>query len=70
MTFPPGSILTHRKGGTYTVILTPDLCTLEETREPAYAYLAQSTGKIHVRRQSEMEDGRFRRLKEAQEPQR
>ncbi len=66
MTFHPGSILTHRKGGTYTVILTPDICTLEETREPAYAYLAQSTGKIHVRRQSEMEDGRFSLIEEHQ----
>ena len=64
MMFQAGSILTHRKGGTYTVILTPDICTLEETREPAYAYLAQSTGKIHVRRQSEMEDGRFQRLED------
>jgi hypothetical protein len=59
MKFHAGQILTHRKGGTYVVILTPDVCVLEETREPAYGYLALSTHKIHVRRQTEMEDGRF-----------
>jgi hypothetical protein len=64
MKFPAGSLLTHRKGGRYVVILTPDVCTLEETREPAYGYLAQSTSKIHVRRQVEMEDGRFWEVEE------
>ncbi len=59
MKFNAGTVLTHRKGGTYVVILTPDVCTLEETREPAYGYLCYSTNKIHVRRATEMEDGRF-----------
>jgi hypothetical protein len=57
--FQAGNMLTHRKGGTYTIVLTPDVCTLEETREPAYGYLSERTHKIHVRRQTEFEDGRF-----------
>jgi len=57
--FHSGQVLTHRKGGVYTIILTPDVCTLEETREPAYGYTSERTHKIHVRRATEMEDGRF-----------
>ncbi len=58
--FPAGTVLMHQKGGTYVVILTPDVCTLEASRKPAYAYLClETTKKIHVREQEEMEDGRF-----------
>jgi hypothetical protein len=56
VSFEPGEVLTHRRGGTYVVILTPDICTLEKTREPAYAYLCvETTKKIHVRCASESE---------------
>lgn len=65
--FPAGAVLTHQKGGTYVVILTPDICTLEASRKPAYGYLClDTTRKIHVREQLEMEDGRFIRI--AREP--
>jgi hypothetical protein len=65
MKFHAGHVLTHTKGGTYVVILTPDICVLEETRESAYAYIPiETTKKIHVRRQTEMEDGWFTLLAE------
>lgn len=60
--FPAGTVLTHRKGGTYTVVITPDIGQLEETREPAYGYLSHTTGKLIFRSQAMMEDGRFTRV--------
>lgn len=60
--FHPGDRLTHRKGGTYLVLFTPPLCFLEADRSPAYIYMVLSSSKIHVRCQSEMEDGRFWRV--------
>lgn len=62
MKFPAGTVLTHRKGGTYTVVITPDIGQLEETREPAYGYLSHTTGKLIFRSQVAMEDGRFTRV--------
>ena len=59
MKFHAGEVLTHRKGGTYVVLLTPDVLVLEETREPAYGYLSEKSKKIHVRRATERHDGRF-----------
>lgn len=65
MKFPAGTVLTHRKGGTYTVVITPDIGQLEETREPAYGYLSHTTGKLIFRSQAAMEDGRFTRIEAA-----
>ena len=62
MRFALHDILSHRKGGIYQVIGTPDIYRLEATREPAYAYREMPDGVVWVRAQSEMEDGRFERI--------
>lgn len=59
--FPLGSSLRHKKGGRYRVISTPDVCRIEKTLEPAYAYISEE-GSIWIRPQAEMEDGRFEML--------
>lgn len=56
--FPLGSQVQHTKGGVYRVVATPDTCVIEQTGEPAYAYIG-GDGRIWVRAQSVMEDGRF-----------
>lgn len=56
--FPIGSFVRHKKGGVYRILGTPDACRIENTLEPAYAYLS-GDGAIWFRPQSEMEDGRF-----------
>lgn len=59
--FPVGSRIRHKKGGLYRVLATPDVCYIERTLEPAYAYIA-AEGTIWIRPQQEMEDGRFQKL--------
>jgi hypothetical protein len=56
--FAVGTRLQHRKGGLYTVEITPDLCRIELGAVPAYVYRA-ADGHLWVRPQAEMEDGRF-----------
>lgn len=53
--------------GVYRIVHTPEHCFIEATGEPAYAYQflflpgapAERRGRIWVRSQREMEDGRF-----------
>lgn len=49
----------HRNGGIYKIIRKPDDRLLEDCGEPFYEYEDVQSGQIWVRRQSEMEDGRF-----------
>lgn len=56
--FDKTDFVRHQKGGIYMVVGLPDVYRLEETDEPAYAYLAED-GSRWVRRQTEFEDGRF-----------
>jgi uncharacterized iron-regulated membrane protein len=63
--FRPGQVVTHLKTkGEYRIHGTPDNYVIEATGEPAYAYGARkqegsNLGKIWIRSQTEMEDGRF-----------
>ena len=60
MKFTEGSTVQHRKGGSYTILFTPDVCRIEATGRPGYGY--RSTGSdptVWVRDAEEMEDGRF-----------
>jgi hypothetical protein len=59
--FGRGDVVTHQKGGHYTIVGTPDTYVIEETGEPAYAYQGKD-GRIWVRSQTKMEDGRFQLL--------
>ena len=67
MEFRVGEVLVHRKTGRrYRVLIAADLCRLESSGEPAYAYRlddAPASGDftVWVRRADEMEDGRFER---------
>lgn len=56
--FGPGDVVLHQKGGEYTIRGTPLEFIIEASGEPAYAYEA-SDGRIWVRSQRQMEDGRF-----------
>ncbi|MBE0506704.1 MAG: hypothetical protein IBX50_08285 [Marinospirillum sp.] len=49
----------HRNGGIYMIIKEPDDRLLEDCGEPFYEYENVHSGQIWLRRQSEMEDGRF-----------
>lgn len=66
MKFKPGDVLVHLKTGRhYCILHGADLCRLEATGEPAYAYRLhqhEQTGDatVWVRAAREMEDGRFR----------
>lgn len=60
--FPAETKVRHVKtGGTYTVVMTPDMARLESTGEPAYGYCQEEdpTAPVWFRAQSIMEDGRF-----------
>ena len=65
MKFEIDDVLVHRKTGRrYRILIGADLCRLEASGEPAYAYRlddAQAVGDltVWVRVASEMEDGRF-----------
>jgi hypothetical protein len=57
--FAVGDEIRHIKsGGMYIVMGTPNEYVIEATREPAYAYLMPD-GRICIRSQAEVEDGRF-----------
>ena len=57
--FGKQEILKHLKsGGVYTVVGLPTEYVLEHNHKPAYAY-RMPDGRICVREQEEMEDGRF-----------
>lgn len=57
--FRIGQRVIHSKGGEYTIRGLPDKYVLEHNRKPAYAY-EMADGRICVREQEEMEDGRFK----------
>lgn len=60
--FHRAQIVRHLKTATlYRIVHTPDICRIEATNEPAYAYQPKGfvEGPIWVRPQAEMEDGRF-----------
>lgn len=62
--FRLGEEVRHVKsGGIYIVTGLPSEYVLEHSREPAYAYLMVD-GRICVRSQQEMEDGRFESVPE------
>lgn len=50
-------------GGIYSIVFTPDMCRLEATGAPAYAYIG-TNNLIWVREAKEMEDGRFKPVSE------
>jgi hypothetical protein len=56
--FRLGQKVIHSKGGEYVIRGLPDKYVLEHSRKPAYAY-EMADGRICVRDQEEMEDGRF-----------
>ena len=57
--FGIGDKLIHVKtGGRYKIVGLPANYVIEATREPAYAYLMPD-GRVCIRCQKEMEDGRF-----------
>jgi hypothetical protein len=54
------NIVKHTNGVTYKIIAIPSVCFIENNRVPAYAYHPVGyEGRIYVRPQYEMEDGRF-----------
>lgn len=57
--FGMDSEVQHQKGGLYTIVGLPTEIIIEETGEPAYAYQG-SDGRVWIRSQTKMEDGRFR----------
>ena len=62
--FDRGQIITHVKTGKQYAIVDPPVacCRLEYCNEPYYVYRSYGEDTDHVlwvRRQSEMEDGRF-----------
>ncbi len=65
MAYQVDDVLLHRKTGRrYRILIAADLCRLEGSGEPAYAYRlddAASGGDftVWVRAAREMEDGRF-----------
>lgn len=59
MKFKINQIVRHVKNGcNYKIVGTPDKYLIT-TGEPAYAYTRGEDADIYVRKQSEMEDGRF-----------
>lgn len=57
--FDKDSIVTHKKGGIYLIIASPDGRMLEYNQEEFYEYKCFDTDKVWLRCRSEMEDGRF-----------
>lgn len=57
--FHVDQILKHRKGGLYRILRLPDERKMEYCQEAFYEYEALRNNTIWLRRQSEMEDGRF-----------
>jgi len=57
--FQPLQMVTHRKGGKYKIICSPDKRLLEDCAEPFYEYQSNADGQVWIRKQSEVEDGRF-----------
>ena len=62
--FGPGEEVLHTKGGRYVITAVPDNRRLEYCNEPFYEYVSVADNSIWIRRQSEMEDGRFTKVKE------
>ena len=61
--FPAESFIFHKKtGGTYEILITPDVGRLEATNTPAYAYRCIVSKLVWFRERAEMEDGRFEAL--------
>jgi hypothetical protein len=48
-----------KTGNEYMIVGTPKRYRIEATGEPAYAYTISPVDEIWVRKQTEMEDGRF-----------
>jgi len=61
--FGPGEDVTHRKGGGYVILKSPDGRRLEYCGEQFYEYVSTKDNSVWIRRQSEMEDGRFTKTK-------
>ena len=65
MKFQAGDVLQHLKTQRfYTILLASDVCRLEASAEPAYAYRLKdfdpaNDATVWVRAAAEMEDGRF-----------
>lgn len=57
--FKVGQLVKRINGGTYKILNAPDHRKLEHCAEPFYEYESITNGKVWVRCQSEMEDGRF-----------
>jgi len=61
--FPRNSFIYHKKsGGTYEVVITPDVGRLEATNTPAYGYRCIINNLVWFRERAEVEDGRFEAL--------
>lgn len=52
-------IIMHQRGGLYQIKKIPDDRRLEHNNEPFYEYESMDDGKVWLRSQSEMEDGRY-----------
>lgn len=61
--FESGDRVTHKKGGEYVILKAPDRRRLEHCNEPFYEYVRIKDNAVWIRRQSEMEDGRFTKTK-------
>lgn len=60
--FEEGAVVRHRNGTEYLIEATPRICRIEAGAVPAYAYkerMYRPGGRLWVRPQTEMEDGRF-----------
>jgi hypothetical protein len=57
--FQSGEEVVHEKGGRYVILKAPDGRRLVYCGEQFYEYVALKDNSIWIRRQSEMEDGRF-----------
>jgi hypothetical protein len=68
MAFQVDDVVLHRKTGRrYRILVAADLCRLEASGEPAYAYRLDEPQsaedfRVWVRVAREMEDGRFERV--------
>ena len=63
MKFIKGDIIEHHKGMLYKINVVPDDRRLECCDEPFYEYEDVRSGQEWIRRQDEMEDGRFTPVK-------
>lgn len=60
--FEEVAVVRHRNGTEYLIVATPRDCRIEAGAVPAYAYkerMYRPGGRLWVRPQAEMEDGRF-----------